>query len=807
MLIVASIFSISIVGGLFGVLSGNQSLFTLCLGVSLGMMAAIGLFKLKQPSLDDLKVAQQLKHSQELFGLISEHAVDLIAIVDLNGDRIYNSPSYQTILGYSPEELKGTQSIDQVHPEDRAKVRQAIATSVQTGVGQVIEYRMQHRDRTWRTFESSGSVVHDAAGQAESLVIVAHDITKRKQVERELEERETFLRLVLDNIPQGIFWKDKSSVYLGCNKTLAQMAGIEASNIIGKVDCDLPWQQSEAEAFRADDTRVMSADAAQYHILESMLRADGEVAWIDTNKIPLHDADGNVIGVLGTFEDITARRKTEVALQESEARFRTLAEATFEAVVIHDHGKILDINQNLADMSGYSLEELTEIDMLTLVAPESHGILTENIESGNETMYEIVGLRKNGSRYSVEIRGKQLPYQGKMLRVAAIRDISDRKQAEAELEKAYEYLNAIIDNLGVGILVTDQHGYVNRINPVLEQMFSLEDTDITEIIGRDCSDVFGAEVKAIVEETKCRKEVFAAELALSGRKTGKAVATAIHETRLLEDPNGSSCIGAVLLIRDVTIEKEVDRMKTEFISNVSHELRTPLTSILGFAKMIDKKLSDSVQPLVQSVLTQLPTEGKKAEKTLKQVEANLNIIVTEGERLTAIVNNVIDIANLESDKVAWNMQPISIQDIVETALASKSTLAAKKQIQIETEFDRDLPQIIGDRDRIIQVVNNLLSNAIKFTPEAGEVKCKVKLENQAIVVCVSDTGMGIEKADQDKIFEKFSQVGDTLTDKPHGTGLGLPISKRVIEHHGGKIWVESELDQGSIFSFSLPIQK
>lgn len=807
MLIVASIFSISIVGGLFGVLSGNQPLFTLCLGVSLGMTASLLLLKLKQPSLDDLKVAQQLKHSQELFGLISEHAVDLIAIVDLNGDRIYNSPSYQTILGYSPEELKGTQSIDQVHPEDRVKVRQAIATSIQTGVGQVVEYRMQHRDGTWRTFESSGSVVHDAAGQAESLVIVAHDITKRKQVERELEERETFLRLVLDNIPQGIFWKDKNSVYLGCNKTLAQMAGIDVGNIIGKIDFELPWQQSEAEAFRADDTRVMSTDAAQYHILESMLRADGEVAWIDTNKIPLHDADGNVIGVLGTFEDITARRKTEVALQESEARFKTLAEATFEAVVIHDRGKILDINQNLADMSGYKLEELTEIDMLTLVAPESHSLLTENIKSGNETMYEIVGLRKNGSRYSIEIRGKHLPYQGKMLRVAAIRDISDRKQAEAELEKAYEYLNAIIDNLGVGILVTDQHGYVNRINPVLEQMFSLEDTDISEIIGRDCCDVFGAEVKAIVEETKCRKEVFAAELALSGRKTGKAVATAIHETRLLEDPNGSSCIGSVLLIRDVTIEKEVDRMKTEFISNVSHELRTPLTSILGFAKMIDKKLSDSVQPLVQSVLTQLPTEGKKAEKTLKQVGANLNIIVTEGERLTAIVNNVIDIANLESDKVAWNMQMISIQDIVETALASKSTLAAKKQIQIETEFDRDLPQIIGDRDRIIQVANNLLSNAIKFTPEAGEVKCKVKLNSQAIVVSVSDTGMGIEKADQDKVFEKFSQVGDTLTDKPHGTGLGLPICKRVIEHHGGKIWVESELDRGSIFSFSLPIQK
>jgi len=629
------------------------------------------------------------------------------------------------------------------------------------------------------------------------LAILEHKALDRKQVEQNLQERETFLRLVLENIPQGIFWKDKNSVYLGCNRTLALMAGIEdVKNIIGKVDQELPWEQEEAQSFQADDNKVMNSDRPRYHIIETVQRADGQSAWIDTSKIPLHDTNGNVIGVLGTFEDITDRKRTEIELQESEARFRTLAEATFEGVMIHSQGKIIDANQNLADMSGYQLDELIGMDMLQLVTPESRHLVVENVQVDNEMLYEIEALRKNGSKFSVEIRGKHLPYQGKAMRVAAIRDISDRKQAEAELEKAYEYLNSVIDNLGVGLLVIDQHDRVNRINPALENMFRLEDVDVSEIIGNDCEQVFGSELKHIVAQTQSCTEIFTAELPLSDRKVGMVVGSSIHGS-VLGDPNRSNCIGTVLLVRDITLEKEVDRMKTEFISNISHELRTPLTSILGFAKMICKKL--------ESVDTLNPIEPKKLQRTLNQAGDNLGIIITEGERLSSIVNSVIDIANIEAGKTSWQMQPLSISEIITAAIEHNAAAIDRKQMHIQVDLEPDLPMILGDRDRLIQVVSNLISNAVKFSPDTSEINCQVQLNTQSIVVSISDSGMGIDKADRAKVFEKFSQIGDPLTAKPQGTGLGLSISKRVIEHHKGKIWVESELDKGSKFSFSLPL--
>ncbi|MGB7519253.1 MAG: DAHL domain-containing protein, partial [Spirulinaceae cyanobacterium] len=242
---------------------------------------------------------------------------------------------------------------------------------------------------------------------------------------------------------------------------------------------------------------------------------------------------------------------------------------------------------------------------------------------------------------------------------------------------------------------------------------------------------------------------------------------------------------------------EVDRLKTDFISTVSHELRTPLTSVLGFTKLIKKKLEEVIFPATN-------TEENKTTRAIKQVKNNLNIIVTEGERLTALINDVLDLAKMEAGKVEWKEETVSIQNIAQRAIASTSALFEQKGLQIIEKINPELPEIIGDRDRLIQVLINLLSNAIKFTEE-GSVTCQAYQEEGQIIFQIIDTGTGIALEHQDKVFQRFQQLGDTLTDKPQGTGLGLPICKQIVEHHSGKIWLESELNQGSTFSFSLPI--
>jgi len=243
--------------------------------------------------------------------------------------------------------------------------------------------------------------------------------------------------------------------------------------------------------------------------------------------------------------------------------------------------------------------------------------------------------------------------------------------------------------------------------------------------------------------------------------------------------------------------EEADAAKSAFLSTVSHELRTPLTSVLGFAKIIKKRLDDRIFPIIQS-------DDKKVQQTVQQIQENLQVVVGEGERLTKLIDDVLDLAKIEAGKLEWNMGPVTIQEIIDHATAATASLLEPKGLRLIKDVDASLPMITGDRDRLIQVVINLISNAVKFT-DAGTITCRAVRQADMLVVSVVDTGVGIAPADQPKVFERFKQVGDTLTDKPKGTGLGLPICREIVEHHGGRVWVESQIGKGSTFSFSLPV--
>jgi signal transduction histidine kinase len=243
--------------------------------------------------------------------------------------------------------------------------------------------------------------------------------------------------------------------------------------------------------------------------------------------------------------------------------------------------------------------------------------------------------------------------------------------------------------------------------------------------------------------------------------------------------------------------EQADAAKSSFLSTVSHELRTPLTSVLGFAKIIRRRLEERLFPLI-------PEDDRKIAQAKTQVLENLGVVVSEGERLTKLIDDVLDLAKIEAGKFTWNMSKVSIADVIERAVAATSSLLEAKKLQLIKDIAPDLPQITGDQDRLIQVVINLISNAVKFT-DSGSITCAARPHGNDLIVSVRDSGIGIAPADQPKVFERFKQVGDTLTDKPKGTGLGLPICKEIVEYHGGRIWVESEPGHGSTFSFTLPV--
>ncbi|MGE5417832.1 MAG: ATP-binding protein [Acidobacteriota bacterium] len=243
--------------------------------------------------------------------------------------------------------------------------------------------------------------------------------------------------------------------------------------------------------------------------------------------------------------------------------------------------------------------------------------------------------------------------------------------------------------------------------------------------------------------------------------------------------------------------KELDTMKTNFLSTVSHELRTPLTSIRGFANMTKKRLNDSILPHTEAI-------DKKVVKAINQVEQDLDIILSESVRLTTLINDLLDVAKMEAHQVDWKHDPVVVNEIVDQAISATASLFIRSSLEMVKEVPLDLPTVTGDRDRLIQVLINLISNAAKFT-SSGKITCSARLTGNTVVISVIDTGIGIAPEDIDKVFEKFKQVGDTLTNKPVGTGLGLSICKEIVEAHRGRIWVESTAGQGSSFSFTLPL--
>jgi signal transduction histidine kinase len=237
--------------------------------------------------------------------------------------------------------------------------------------------------------------------------------------------------------------------------------------------------------------------------------------------------------------------------------------------------------------------------------------------------------------------------------------------------------------------------------------------------------------------------------------------------------------------------------KGRFLSNVSHELRTPLTSVLGFAKIIGKRLDDAILPAVD-------VTDPRRRRDVNEVRDNISIIVAEGERLTAMINNVLDLAKIEAGHFEWQDQPVSIPELIHRSTNATASLFAAKELELRVDIEPELPVVRGDPDRLLQVLINLLSNAVKFT-DSGWVAVSAGRNSDDVLISVTDTGVGIAPEDYDKVFEEFRQVGDTLTDKPHGTGLGLPISKEIVEHHGGRLWLESSAGQGSTFWLSIPL--
>jgi len=286
-----------------------------------------------------------------------------------------------------------------------------------------------------------------------SLVRTALYAIERKKVAETLHESQQMLQLVMNGIPQAIFWKDRDLVYLGCNPVFARHAGLSSpEEVVGKTDYDLCWRKEEAEHFRKFDSRVMETNSGEYHIMEPQLQADGKQAWLDTNKVPLHDSEGNVVGLLGTYEDVTERREAERACQIAEERYRTIFENSAVAITMADENeRIISWNKFTETMLGMTKDDLFLKAIKTLYPDgEWDKIRTHEVrQKGMQHHLETQMVKKDGEIIDVDVSLSVLKDpEGRVTgSIGVIRDITERKEADKKMKEAMELKSQFISTV------------------------------------------------------------------------------------------------------------------------------------------------------------------------------------------------------------------------------------------------------------------------------------------------------------------------------------------------------------------------
>jgi PAS domain S-box-containing protein len=353
-----------------------------------------------------------------------------------------------------------------------------------------------------------------------------------------------------------------------------------------------------------------------------------------------------------------------------------------------------------------------------------------------------------------------------------------QRQSEAETR-------AVVDSVVEALLLVSPAQRLVSVNRRFEELFGLPAKEVT---GRRMD-----ELRPLVEHVFADPAALAARVGTTIDDTGAHVAETFaqvwpqeRQLELFSSPVRSDgrFLGRLFGFRDVTHERELDRMKTEFVSQVSHELRTPLTAIKGFTDMM--------------------LDGDAGDVNEEQAEY-LQIVKQNADRLVTLINDLLDVARIESGRIKLKIEPIDLGAIVASVVATLRPLVDGKNQSLSVEIEPGLPLALGDHDRILQVVTNLISNAHKYTPAGGAIRVEATHAGELARIAVHDTGIGIAPEDVARLFTRFFRVDSSLTREIGGTGLGLSIVKSIVELHGGTVTVESTPGEGSTFAFTLPL--
>lgn len=711
----------------------------------------------------------------------------------------------------------------------RAYAKQSIAILMGVGVSWVgsLVYVMGASpipgfDITPLSFAISGSIIFFA-------------ITRLRLMDLKPVARERVLESLLD----GVIVIDASHRVVDLNPAARRIFRIDGQEPVGRPVSDVieDWH------LIVDRGDIVLASR------EVVLDREEGPAWLTvrTSLVPGHRQEEDVLVFLVT--DITEQKLAEDALQESEERFRVLLQLSYSGLGMHENGKVLEVNTAMCELTGFSYDELLAMDGVDLVAPEFREQTRRNIIEGYTSAYEVVGLRKDGSRYPLEIRGRNTLFRGRRVRVTEFRDLTERKSWEQELLHRDALLQSIAASLQILLEERDLHtalaralerigtaagvdrvyyfettydengtGYASQRyewnsgfaasqidNPLLQDLpFSLTPSFYAPLqeglpFIAQVADIERSELRAILESQNITSLAVFPILVRSllhgyigfDECREPRVWTEAEISVLRAFANGvESAVERSLIETELeeqrVVAESANELKTRFLAMMSHEMRTPMNGILGFLDLLDRTALTATQ-----------------RQFLRDAS-------TAAENLLHLISDILDFTRIGAGKLTIEDIPFSVRELAEEAVMLLAPRAQEKGLDLASVINPETPALVrGDPSRLRQVLVNLLSNAVKFTSE-GAVVLRLGIERDSagahLHFVVEDTGIGIPESERSRLFQPFMQLESSTTRRFGGSGLGLVISRELLHLMNGTIWVEPGREQGTRFHVDLPVR-
>lgn len=791
--------------------------------------------------ISDLKQVEKLLKENELrLKTIIETSPDGIAISSLDGTVQFVTQNTVSLWGYpSAKEIIGRNVIDFIDSEHKKKASYFIAEMLRGNLTGAAEYVMVRKDGSTFYCESNANILRDINGEPIGILYVNRNISSRKLIEQALmdakekaEESETKYRLVFDNAPLGIFHYNMRGEIISCNDKFVEIIGSSKDILVGLDMLKLP-DMSIVGAIQLSLKGNLAYYDDYYHSTTS-----AKVTPVQVTFAPIFSSSSEVIGGVGIIEDVTDRKQNEVALKRQNEEYLALNEELQQINeqlhiakkrVEEDETFLFNIFENIPnmvfikkadDLSFIQINKAGE-DLLGIKRDELIGktdydffpkAQADFFTSRDRTVFESKGIvvveeemidTKRGQKilYTKKIAIKDSYGNSKYL-LGISEDITRRKEIEGKLIKAMQQVEesehkyrTMVSILPDGVVI-HQNGKVVFANEAAAKIMKakpnqdLRGLSIIEFVHPVYQEMVQARIKeSLASNTplKSIEEVFvsfdgdsinvlvtALPFLYDGKPSMLTVFTDISSMKNFENE----------LIKAKEKAEESDRLKSAFLANMSHEIRTPMNGILGFAGLL-----------------------KQPQLSGAQQKEYIDIIEKSGARMLSIINDIIDIAKIESGQIRILVSETNITEQL-TYLYDFFTPEAQKKglsLTLSNNLSPNDTLIYTDKEKLYAILANLIKNAIKFT-DSGSIEFGCNKKDSFVEFFIKDTGIGIAPGRHQAIFERFVQADIADTRAFQGAGLGLAITKAFVEKLGGTIWLESAPLMGSTFYFTIPIR-